>query len=50
MSGTKVTGDVHCLGKGEIMIACAVRGLFLKTCCLLEPKSLLGGDWGEIFQ
>lgn len=51
MTGTKVTGDVHCLGKVEMRIACAVMGFFfLKTCYLLEPKSLLGGDWGRIFQ
>lgn len=28
MTGAKVTGDVHCLGKVEIMIACAVMGFF----------------------
>lgn len=40
---TKAAGDVHCLGKVGIMIACAVTGLFfLKTHYFLGPKSLSG--------
>lgn len=46
MTGTKVTGDVHCLGKVGIMIACAVMGFF-KDMLFIRAQISFGRGLGK---
>lgn len=48
MTGTKVPGDVHCLGKVATVMACAVIRFF-KRHYFLELKSLLRGAGERVF-